>query len=155
MRKNYIDYYAIQCDILKKLDDTNNRCAIISNSTGKVLTDGVYGVCMDERDLHLKMPEADMKFMDLLFEYPYKYNYALVSSIVPVSYKKKRLYKISAGDWYCYVNRRYFDFFGSQVGVYLSNTSNFPVFFMDNNMTAKGFLFPCRVCETEVTYDKE
>lgn len=37
MRKKYIDYYAIQCDILKKLDDPKNRCMIINYGIGGFL----------------------------------------------------------------------------------------------------------------------
>lgn len=157
MRKKYIDYYAIQCDILKKLEDPNNRCAIFNYKTKNLLTDSAYGVLMPPRDLHLKIddPTRDLRSVDFIFEYPHKYDYVLASSIIPVLYKKKRLYKISAGDWYCYVNRRYLDFFGSQVGVYITSGSSLPVFFMDSSLVVKGFLFPVRVCETEVTYDKE
>lgn len=157
MRKKYIDYYAIQCDILKKLDDPKNRCLITVHGTRRVLTDGVYGVLMSPRDLHLKIddPTKELRNVDFLFEYRRKYDYVLASSIVPVSYKKKRLYKISAGEWYCYVNRKYLDFFGSQVGVYITSNKSMPVFFLDSSLVTRGFLFPVRCCETEVTYDKE
>lgn len=152
MRKKYIDYYAIQCDILKKLDDSNNRCMIINYGTEKVLTDGVYGVRMAARDIHLKIddPVKTLKNIDFVFDYAKKYDYVQVSSIVPVSYKKKQLYKLSSGVWSCYVNRKYFDFFGCQVGVYITSSNNMPVLFMDRHMVKKGFLFPVIVCEEEI-----